>query len=426
MRKAHTKIVFVVVGVLVALSLLIGGSVAFGKKVTLEFVFYGVGEEADVWKDFSKIFMRDNPEITIEVVPVPANSWGEYFDKISIMIAGGTPPDMGRVAIEGASLFITKGLVLPLDDYIERDKEELQPIFDDIHPRMLDCFRYEGELYGVGLEWNNMVIHYNTKLFEKNGIARPADDWDQSEFLTIAQKLNADLDGDGTTDQYGYGLWNAYFAGSMPWIFNFGSNLLSDDWKESNANDPKVIAAMQWLQDLVWKYKVTPAPATADVTNLFISGKLGMMGGGRWPCLSFHNAGFFDYDIMYWPKVERQINEVGIGTIPIMASSEHPEEAWKFLKYTLTKEAQEYLGKLGWAMTSRRSVSYDAEIMSPPEHFRIYYDSLDNSMYVPSPPEYNIVENIWLRYLGLITANEISAEEACKAAYREMSDVLGQ
>lgn len=394
------------------------------KKVSLEYVFFGSAGDIPVWEELGRDFVEQNPDIKLQVTAIPGETWGEYFDKVIVMVAGGTPPDMMRVAIEGVQLCISKGLLLPLDDYIERDKEELQDYFDDVHPRMIDCFRWEGKIYGLGLEWNNMSIHYNTELFRKYGIDRPADNWDKDEFLSIAEKLTADLDGDGRTDQYGYGLWNAYFAGSMPWIFNFGSNLLTEDWKESNANDPKVIAAMQWLQDLIWKYKVTPAPASADVTNLFVSGKLGMMGGGRWPCLDFANAGFSDYDILYWPKVERQITEVGIGTIPIFQFSEHPEESWKFLKYTLGKEPETYFANLGWCMPARRSVAYDSDIMTPPEHFRIFYDSLDNSKYVPCPPQYNVVENIWLRYLGLITANEMTAAEACQAAHEEISEAL--
>lgn len=188
------------------------------KKVSLEYVFFGSAGDIPVWEELGRDFMEQNPDIKLQVTAIPGETWGEYFDKVIVMVAGGTPPDMMRVAIEGVQLCISKGLVLPLDDYIERDKEELQDYFDDVHPRMIDCFRWEGKLYGLGLEWNNMSIHYNTELFRKYGIDRPADNWDKDEFLSIAEKLTADLDGDGRTDQYGYGLWNAYFAGSMPSI----------------------------------------------------------------------------------------------------------------------------------------------------------------------------------------------------------------
>lgn len=90
---------------IIAVALLVNGilsSMAFGEKASLEFVFLGAAEETKVWEGLVSDFMEQNPDITVKITPVPAESWGEYFDKISVMIAGGTPPDVARIAIEGA------------------------------------------------------------------------------------------------------------------------------------------------------------------------------------------------------------------------------------------------------------------------------------------------------------------------------------
>ncbi len=423
-RRIITVLSLIAMTVLILSSL---NSVAFGKKVNLKFVFYGSAAEATLWKDLTDDFTRQNPDIALEVIGVTGAGWGEYFDKILVMIAGGQVPDLVRVAIEGTQLFAYRGLALPLDDYIERDKEELGDFFEDTDPVLVDAFQYEGHQYALPFEWNDMVIYYNTKLFEKYGISRPADNWDQNQFLSIAQKLTADLDGDGRPDQYGFTFWNQVSPTITPWTLAFGSDILTPDWTQSNANDPKIIAAMQWLQDLIWKYKVSPVPGNAEAVEIFTNGKVGMQGSGSWGRLAYRNAGFEDFDVLYYPKVETQITGYGVGSFPILKASKNPEEAWTLLKYMTGKKPIEDMARLGWSIPMRRSLAYDPEVMGvPPEHYRIFYDALDNAKPVASPPEYNILDNVWMRYIGLITANEMSAKAACEAIQKELIPVFAE
>jgi len=416
------------IGVLViGIILLTCGVATFAKGTTISFVYFGNVDEMPVLQGMIKGFSDRNPEINVKFIPVPATTWGEYFDKIATMIAGGVIPDVVRVAIEGTQLFAAKDLALPLDSYIQRDKTELQEFFNDVNPKLLEVFQYKGHTYEFPYEWNNMVIYYNTKLFKEYGIKRPPDNWDKDMFLKIAQKLTVDKNGDGVPDQYGYATANEYFWGAMPWIFNFGSNLLTDDWSKSNANDPKFVAAITWIRDLIWKYKVAPPPATVDFFPFFATGKIAMCGWGRWPVVSFNNMKFYDYDIMYWPKVETQVTEFGVGGFPILKGTKHPEEAWKLIKYLTSKEAMAYTTGRGVSIPARRSLAYDSKVMGEhPKHFKIFYDSLSQGKPVPSPPEYNQVQDIWLRYLSAMNANEITPEEAAAGTHREISAVLAK
>ena len=70
----------------------------------------------------------------------------------------------------------------------------------------------------------------------------------------------------------------------------------------------------------------------------------------------------------------------------------------------------EYHAGLGSSIPARRSVAYDEKIMAklPPKNWRAYYESIEapNARPVPSPPEYNTVESIFRRHLGVAFANE--------------------
>jgi len=77
----------------------------------------------------------------------------------------------------------------------------------------------------------------------------------------------------------------------------------------------------------------------------------------------------------------------------------------------------------------RRSLATSDKMgIFPPKSYEIFYDSLVNlnAKPVPAPIPFNKVENIWLRYVSLILANEITAEEGCVEAHAEIDDVLAR
>ncbi|MEM2001258.1 MAG: extracellular solute-binding protein [Candidatus Methanomethylicaceae archaeon] len=210
-------------------------------KTKLGFVFWLWAPEAlEGWKKTIEGFMAENPDIEINYVSVPGATWGEYLDKVSTLIAGGEKPDVMWVATEGMLFLHRKNLMHPLDVYIERDKAELQEFFDDVAPALLEAMILNGKTYAPPYSWNNMMIWYNTRVFDELGIAPPQENWTREEFVDICKKLTVDGNNDDRLDRYGFAVEPAYFSGTIPWLFVRNTSLLSEDLTKSNANDPKL------------------------------------------------------------------------------------------------------------------------------------------------------------------------------------------
>jgi multiple sugar transport system substrate-binding protein len=405
-------------------------------KPTTEITYanYSAGADRPIWEKVGADFTAKNPGYTIRYTPIAGDSWGEYFDKLATQIAGGNPPDVVRVAIEGALLFASKGLAMPYDDLMKGDKD-IEEFKKDCNQRLLDTFVIDGKTYEFPFDWNNMVVFYNTGHFKEAGLEPPKADWTWDQFLDTAKKLTKQPAGGGDPDRYGFGFANQYFAAALPWIFNAGSNLLSEDWSKSNANDPKVIEAITFMRDMVWESKVSPKPPSNnnDNQNLFVSGKISMMGGGRWPVLFLQQQKFQgDFDIAPWPKKADQVTEFGVGGFPILKATKKVDAAWSWVRFLTNPEPLQYQTSLGSSIPSRRSIANDPKWMAqlPPKNWKLYYDSIDaptaNARPVPSPPEYNVVENIFRRYLGVAFANEQPVKAAMEAAHKEISDTLAK
>jgi multiple sugar transport system substrate-binding protein len=372
------------------------------------------------WNTLGESFTKENPRITVQFSPVEAGSWGAYFEKVSVMAAGGQPPDLARVAIEGVQLVAHRGMAQPLDAFIKRDSAALKEYFPDVNPNMVKSMAYLGKQYQLPFTWNGPVIHYNTALFERAGIPRPKDDWTAENFLDVAKRLTRD-------DVWGVATPNAYWGGLIPWLFLNGADLLSDDWKTSKANDPRTVEAVQFYQELSSRHRVAPPNgAGAD----FNTGKLAMrMDGGGNHRLNMINAGMKDFDVLPFPKWKTQTHCYGGTGFPIMKGSKYHEESWQLNKYLLRKESIAAFVASVSQTPARRSVAYDMWVKAgeAPKNYRIYFDVLDKgARAVPSPPEFNEVETATLKHLRQVTANEVNAKTAMDNLHRELTEILSR
>lgn len=425
-RKTISRILILA---LVAVMLLGASGPARAQKSELIFVFWNWGPEARPgWENTFKGFLTANPDITIKLLPVEGANWGSYLDGVATLIAGGEKPDVMWVATEGVRLLVELDLAIPLDDFMKADEAELKEFLSDVTPAMIEAFKVNGKQYQLPYSWNNMVMYYNTARFKEAGVDAPAENWTRDDFLKIAQKLTVTKD--GKTTRYGYAWDNSgLFISAMPWILANGANIVTADYCAPNVTDPKVIEALQFMKDLIYKYKVSPAPiAYGDLYNLFKNGDVAMFGAGRWPLTNFVPGKFTDFDIQYWPGNPKRVTEFGIDGFPILKTSKDPKAAWKLVKYLTRADVQKALvGSVDAPVSNvpaRRSVA--AEMTKfPPKNSGIFYKSLEGeAVLVPAPGKFNQMENIFLRYTGLIFANEQSVEDAMKAAQAELAAVV--
>ena len=409
-----------------------GAQLAIAQEPTeLTFVFWNWGADAQPgWEKIFTEFEAGHPDITVNLLPVEGVNWGEYLEGTATLIAGGERPDAMWVATEGVRLLVDLELALPLDDFIAADEEALAEFFADVEPAMVDAFNVDGRQYMLPYSWNSMVIYYNTARLAEVGLEPPTANWTRDDFLAMAQALTVDEDGDGRPEKYGFAWANdGLFYSAIPWIFANGGNILTEDYCDTQLLSPEVTEALQFMYDMIYEYKVAPDPmGQSDIYNLFQVGDIAMFGAGRWPLANIIPAGFTDFDIQLWPGNPDRTTEFGIDGFPILATTQYPEEAWELVKFLTGASVQEGLvGSEEAPVTNipaRRSVAERLDEF-PPANAGAFYESLAGpAQLVPAPARFNEMENIFLRYTGLIFADEMTVEDAMQAATDEMATVV--
>ncbi len=389
------------------------------KKVKLVFARWGNGQDKKEWDQVLQGFRDANPNIDVELLYVPGDSWGGYFNKLSTMIAGGQPPDVAHIAIEGTQLFVAKDMALDLSPFMKNDPVEN---LEDIHPRLQEAFIVDGKYYGLTFTWNNMVTYFNTKMLEEAGLPVPKPDWSGNEFLDYCKALTRERDGQKV---YGFIVPSGWFL-IEAWLYNNGSAILSDDMKTCTLNDPKNVEMFQLFHDLIYKYKYSPTPSEVGAMgDPFLTQHVAMHSAGRWVVKGYVDQKFNDFDIQYIPKFQTQQTIYGVDGFPILKASKHPEEAWKLVKYLNGAGPQKALATAA-SIPSRKAVADEVIPQLPPKNGDIFYKSAETARPVQAPPTFNKLDSIFNRYVSAIWANEMPVEKGLNEATKEMQKALDE
>lgn len=407
---------------------------AEGDDQSLSIAYWNYGPAAETGNQaIADGFMAANPDVTVTLKPVAGDNWGGYYANLATLIASGEKPDLAFTASEGIKFLSQNGLVVPINSYLESDPDA-KAIQDDIAPELLQSFAVEGDITALPNGWNNMVVYYNTAVFDAAGVAYPETDWTWDDFRETAAALSKDTNGDGTNDQYGF-TWasNEIFPGILPWVANAGGNLVNDDVTEATADSEPVVEAVSFLKGLI-DDGIAPAPSPmGDVFTAFQNGNVAMFGAGRWPSATFLPAGFTDWDIQLYPTGETYQTVAGAAGYAILTSAGNPDLAWELQKYTASPEIQDSLIGTPEAPrdaipTTRSTAEKTVDAGIPPTNGALFYGSVDDYPALspfPAPAKYSEYEATVLRYTQLIFAGEVSVEEGLAQLQADLTAAIG-
>jgi multiple sugar transport system substrate-binding protein len=329
--------------VLVALLAVLG--LASAQKLVL--ASWGSQEEIQAYQQVLRVFQERNPGIQVEYINIPSN---EYLAKITAMMAAGSPPDIFFINNIDFPGLASRGVLKPLDPFIQRDKYPT----GDIFPGILKAFQWEGAQYGLPRDVSNLVVFYNRNLLRKAGLPDPKPDWTWDDFLRYAKALTVEKDGKrvqwGVSFQTFYLFWE-------PWVWSAGGRFYSPDHSKFLLNSPPSLEGLQFYLDLRYKHHVAPTPEEAQdrgAFTMFLNGQMGMIVDGRWRVPTLKARAKFDFDVVPFPrgKAGSIVDIDGSGWV-MAAGTRNPEAAWKLLSFLAGPEAIQIFTKTGLIIPAR-------------------------------------------------------------------------
>jgi multiple sugar transport system substrate-binding protein len=422
----------------------------------LNVAILGTNQDALARKGLVDAFHRQHPDIPVRIQAIQGADWSNFFAKILTMVAAGTPPDVCVVATEGAQLFADR-LAEPLDAYVQRDAAQMQDYFSDVHPSLIEAFMYRGHLYQLPIDFNAANMYLNLGAFRKAGLERPGPDWSAEDFLRTARALRR-----ANHEPFVPFYWtNRLWGGVVPWLYANDTSFLKEQkspggewlwqrfyqgdanatgrsggflWQESNALDPRVEESFEFLRRVVADGLGT-SPAQGGGNELvaqFAGGSIGMTpAGGYWvQGLSEAGMGPDDYDVQFFPRWRSQRHQLGAAGYAIMRTSQRKDQAWEWVKFCTSREGMRLAFPTPNTTPTRRSMLTDALYAGKgPEHWQVFYDTLDRleAAPIPAPPQQAAVETALIKnVLGAVTGSEAGLKPALARLDRDLNLALGR
>ncbi len=282
-------------------------------------------------KVFADVFKK-NTGIDVNLEYVPGNS----FDaKVYTNLLSDNPYDVISVGSGWVPPALSKGVLLPLDDMIARDKYDIS----NIMPSAMDAWIYDGKTYGLPADFYGFHAFFNVDLFEKAGLKPPAptEVWTWDQLRDMAKKLTIKT-GDQIT-QYGFGcqtdwMWDV-------WPNMNGAFLFEDGMKSAKLGEPAVIEAFEFYRGLLYDENVALKTASlqGSIEDLFIAGQLAIMINGTWATgyLRSKKAEMkYKWDVGLLPKGPSATkhytpSDTGAWVLPKVAQD--PDASWEAIKF---------------------------------------------------------------------------------------------
>jgi multiple sugar transport system substrate-binding protein len=305
------------------LFLITSASVAAQDTTNLSVAYWGNNQEGAMIDAMLVAFETANPTIKVERVWIPDS----YEQKVTTMIAGGTPPDLFQISHTSLPGFVDAFAPVVVDASLYASELYTKALSSD------------GKLFAVPFVAKPKVMSINLDVFKAAGIPAPSADkpLTAQEFQDLAIKLTS---GEGETRIFGSApLW---FGG---WLFAFGNTFYNQEGTQVTIGDAKAINAAQFVIDASTKYHYAPTAVEATGQSMFdwfLSGRVAMYPDfGPWNVPQVKTSSI-NWTIVPDPELGEPLEIDGFG---ISKDTQHVDAA-KALAVFLgqSEEAQNILG----------------------------------------------------------------------------------
>jgi len=421
------------------------GTAGAGEKIKITFET-SVYAEAPHKKAIDALIDKYNETHPNVEISVHGADYENFWDKLTTEIIAGTQGDIVQVYPENIATYqaLTEGgTFVDLDDKIKGTALETDLVGQSLST-------VGGSYYAISnYAWGTTGIFYRKSLFEKAGID-PSSIVTLEDFKNAASKLGADTNGDGQTDQYGF----SSVVGSHPFVASEWYRLVARPVSGGvffpngeaapysadavNVNSEANVWAARWWQELLNDPNATP-PGTRDKKvsrEMFWNGQAAMMMDGPWfiGMTEERDAALLD-DIGLLPQPAIEYNGETYKPNPhiyplvsmISKKSKHPEEAWEFLEWMASEEAQALVGVSGMIPSSKSYVEKGEYAETYP--LAVNFFEFQSNLYAPAVmdppiPELGTLSQILITATENMFVGKQDAKTALDDAAKQMQDAM--
>ncbi|NSW89194.1 MAG: sugar ABC transporter substrate-binding protein [Firmicutes bacterium] len=389
------------------------------EKITVKVLSWWDATKSTALQNLKAKFEELNPNMKIEFTQIGSG----YADKVITLIAGGGDmPDVMMLAMDQVPRYANAGAIQDLTPYVSDEYKA------SLYPLVLNALTIEGKLYAVARDVTTMVMFCNKKMFDDAGIPLPQPGWTVNDFLDICKKMTKVENGKPV--QWGY--YNKLYPDPFyDWFLLFGGDYVSADGKKVMMNTPESKAAMQFLHDLIFKYKVMPTAAEAEQfgtsgTAPVVAGKVAMTIGGLSASFDFDTATPpVEYAIVPLPVSNdgKKVSHAFVNTWCMPKGVKDPKTSWKLLEFLSGKEGQQIVLNEKMGLPASKQVDTSGFLAARPDNKHLI-DSLEYAVPFRTLLYGSAFYKMWREEMEFLFAGQKSVDEVAAAIETQGNKIL--
>ena len=328
-----------------ALPLIKVGSAFSQDQIALE--FEGWNYDPEFQNEIVSEYVASNPGTSINFIAEPA---AQYIQKMIARFIANNPPDLMYVRDQTLASWADAEYIRPINEF-EGWEEHVKGLI----PFHLSGLEYNDKVWGLPYYGDHIAYIYNADILQKAGIAAPPSTWSELADQCVAIKKAGIVDRPmifPLKSNGGLHWWSAVYASGGSMFDAEGNPKFPDDDTVS-------------LQLLEWLVKAANELEILDPTSVQMGtaeGRLALAAGK----VAFGSSARYDLKVindpasskipglakqMLFPSLTPEGPHGTVGwtqMFSISSTTEHPEEAWKVLKYISSPDvAKRYYLKNG-------------------------------------------------------------------------------
>ncbi len=406
-------------------SLIIGCIQGTEKNEDVTVIVFKHGKIAGDPEPFERLlkkFEDENPGIKIKDEILPASTDEQHQFYVINLEGKSSDFDVLSMDVIWVPEFARAGWLRDISHLLPEDERS------EFFPGPMQAVTYKGRVYAIPWYIDAGLLYYRKDLLQKYGFSPPKT-W--QELVGIAQHITAKEPG-----LYGF-IWQGrqyegLVCNVLEYFWSNGGDVLWDGMPV--INNPENIYAIQFMRDLIIKYKITPPLVTTAIEEptRHIFGNSRALFMRNWPYA--------------WNIFEREGSaikgEVGVSTLPsfpnkdsastlggwqlgINKYSKNPKAAERLIRFLASPESQKTLALTIGYKPTRKSLYKDDDLIREQPFITGLYDVFMKARPRPVTPYYMMITQVMQAEFSSAISGIKTPEEALNSAQKQIEHILG-
>ncbi len=342
--------------------------------VTIQYLGRGSAGEEEIYRDLIKQFGERNPKITVDINWAGTGGSALIAEKLTAMLAGGTPPDTFWVHSYSTLDWAAQKVLVDLTPYTKEKGFDLAGYYKG----PVDDFRWEGQVLSLPRETSSLVMFLNKGQFAEAGVKDLTPDSTWNDWLEASRKLTRD----GPAGKVFGTFASASAFNVFQMIWQNGGEIVNEKRTQSLLDSPQAIETVQFLVDMRVKHQVAPQAADYQgqtLVQFFSGGRMASYTTNQSLANELQRLRPFEWDAVAIPKNKQKAYAQASSGHGITRASKSPAAGWELVKWLAGEDASKMYAAKGLVIPALIKVT-ESDIFSgtgmPANYGRTWRDVL--------------------------------------------------